>query len=123
MGTLHPSRTGETGGDVHYLSVCQSCIVSRVALEDVSDHGHVVGSVSTKLRALMQQHLTALEQTGLMRDLNQAVRSELGSSHYATMVAVCFHASRGLLVLTNVGHPPPFWYRAKRDEWVWLKRP
>ena len=70
----------------------------------------------------MQQHLTALEQTGLMRDLNQAVQLGLNSTHYATMVAVGFHGRRGLLVLTNAGHPPPFWYRAKRDEWAWLER-
>jgi sigma-B regulation protein RsbU (phosphoserine phosphatase) len=70
----------------------------------------------------MQQHLTALEQTGLMRDLNQAVQLELDSAHYATMVAVGFHGRRGLLVVTNAGHPPPFWYRAKKDEWAWLER-
>ena len=117
-----PAGAGDAGGDVHYVSVCPSCIVSRVALADVSGHGHAVVSVSTKLRELMGQHLTALEQTGLMRDLNQAVQEELDSAHYATMVAVGFHGRRGLLVLTNAGHPPPFWYRAKRDEWAWLER-
>ena len=70
----------------------------------------------------LDKHLTALEQTGLMRDLNQAVQQELDSAHYATMVAVGFHGRRGLLVLTNAGHPPPFWYRAKRDEWAWVER-
>ena len=117
-----PAGPGDAGGDVHYLSVCQSCIVSRIALADVSGHGQAVASVSRRLRALMQQHLTALEQTGLMRDLNQAVQLELDSAHYATMVAVGFHGRRGLLVLTNAGHPPPFWYRSKRDEWAWFER-
>ena len=118
-----PAGPGGAGGDVHYLSVCPSGVVSRIALADVSGHGQAVASVSSKLRALMQQHLTALEQTGLMRDLNQAVQLGLNSTHYATMVAVGFHGRRGLLVLTNAGHPPPFWYRAKRDEWAWLERP
>ena len=113
-----PAGSGEAGGDVHYVSVCPSGIVSRV----VSGHGHAVVSVSAKLRELMGQHLTALEQTGLMRDLNQAVQLELDSTHYATMVAVGFHGRRGLLVVTNAGHPPPFWYRAKRDEWAWFER-
>ncbi len=117
-----PAGAGKAGGDVHYLSVCPSCVVSRVALADVSGHGRAVVSVSAKLRGLMQQHLTALEQTGLMRDLNEAVRQGLGTTHYATMVAVGFHGRRGLLVLTNAGHPPPFWYRTKRDEWAWLER-
>jgi sigma-B regulation protein RsbU (phosphoserine phosphatase) len=116
-----PSGRGEAGGDVHYASVCPSCIVSRIALADVSGHGHAVVSVSTKLRELMQQHLTALEQTGLMRDLNDAVQRGLGSAHFATMVTVGFHGRRGLLVVTNAGHPAPLWYRAKRDEWIWLE--
>ena len=41
--------------------------------------------------------------------------------HYATMVAVGWHGRRGLLVVTNAGHPPPMWYRATRDEWGWLE--
>ena len=117
-----PAGSGAAGGDVHYVSVCPSGIVSRVALADVSGHGHAVASVSAKLRELMGQNLTALEQTGLMRDLNQAVQQELDSTHYATMVAVGFHGRRGLLVVTNAGHPPPFWYRAKRREWAWFER-
>jgi sigma-B regulation protein RsbU (phosphoserine phosphatase) len=79
--------------------------------------------VSAKLRELMQQHLTALEQTGLMRDLNHAVQQGIADTHHATMVAVGFHGRRGLLVVTNAGHPPPIWYRAKREDWSWLEPP
>jgi sigma-B regulation protein RsbU (phosphoserine phosphatase) len=116
-----PFGRGEAGGDVHFVSLCPSCIVCRIALADVSGHGVAVASLSAKLRELMQKHLTALEQAGLMRDLNEAVLVELDGVHYATMVAAGFHARRGLLVMTNAGHPPPFWYRANRDEWVWFE--
>ena len=34
-----PVGPDHVGGDVHYLSVCPSCIVSRIALADVSGHG------------------------------------------------------------------------------------
>jgi sigma-B regulation protein RsbU (phosphoserine phosphatase) len=115
-----PFGPGEAGGDVHYVSVCPSCIVSRIALADVSGHGRAVVSLSAKLRELMEKHLTALEQTSLMRDLNEAVLVDLDGVHYATMVAVGFHARRQLLVMTNAGHPPAFWYRASRDEWEWF---
>jgi serine phosphatase RsbU (regulator of sigma subunit) len=57
----------------------------------------------------MQKYLAALEQTSLMRDLDEAVIDELDGVHYATMVAAGFHARRGLLVMTNAGHPPAFW--------------
>ena len=46
---------------------------------------------------------------------------ELDGVHYATMVAVGFHRRRGLLVMTNAGHPPAFWYRANRGEWGWFE--
>jgi sigma-B regulation protein RsbU (phosphoserine phosphatase) len=113
-----PFGPGEAGGDVHYVSVCPSCIVSRIALADVSGHGSAVVSLSAKLRELMQKHLLALEQASLMRDLNEAVLMELDGVHYATMVAAGFHGRRGLLVMTNAGHPPALWYRAQRNEWT-----
>ncbi|HEY1471424.1 MAG TPA: PP2C family protein-serine/threonine phosphatase [Candidatus Acidoferrum sp.] len=120
-----PAGQGHAGGDVHYVSVCPSCIVSRIALADVSGHGQTVAVFGERLRELMHRYLLDLEQTALMRELNQVVRTELGHGLYATMVAVGFHGRRGLVVMTNAGHPPPLWYRASRDEWAWLetKRP
>jgi phosphoserine phosphatase RsbU/P len=87
-----PVGPGHAGGDVHYVSVCPSCIVSRIALADVSGHGQAVAVFGEKLRELMQRYLRDLEQIALMRDLNQAVREELGDEHYATMVAVGWHS-------------------------------
>jgi phosphoserine phosphatase RsbU/P len=116
-----PFGPGDAGGDVHYVSVCPSCIVSRVALADVSGHGRAVVSLGAKLRELMQKYLAALEQVSLMSDLNQAVTDELDGVHYATLVAVGFHGHRGLLVMTNAGHPPALWYRGNRREWNWFE--
>jgi phosphoserine phosphatase RsbU/P len=123
MAWVHsaPAGIGDAGGDVHYLSVCPSCIVSRIALADVSGHGSAVAALGETLRGLMQRHLQALEQVALMRDLNLAVRDAMHDVHYATMVAVGWQGRRGLLVVTNAGHPPPLWYRAARDEWRWLE--
>jgi phosphoserine phosphatase RsbU/P len=115
-----PAGTDHVGGDVHYASVCPSCIVSRIALADVSGHGGTVAALGEKLRELMQVYLRDLEQIALMRDLNQALRQDF-SDHYATMVAVGWHGRRGLMVVTNAGHPPPLWFRASREEWTWLE--
>jgi hypothetical protein len=75
-----------------------SCIVSRIALADVSGHGQAVAVFGERLRELMQRYLL---------DLNHVVRAELGGGQYVTMVAVGFHGRRGLAVMTNAGHPPP----------------
>jgi sigma-B regulation protein RsbU (phosphoserine phosphatase) len=116
-----PVDLSHAGGDVHYVSVCPSCVVSRIALADVSGHGQAVALFGEKLRELMQCYLSFMEQTGLMRELNQAVRQELGDGHYATMVAIGWHGGRGLVTMTSAGHPPPLWYCAARDEWSWLQ--
>jgi phosphoserine phosphatase RsbU/P len=116
-----PAGTSEAGGDVHYVSVCPSCVVSRIALADVSGHGQAVVSLGEKLRALMQRYLLAIDQVGLMQELNQAVQKEFDEVHYATMVAVGWHGRRKLLVVTNAGHPTPLWHRAVRNEWGWLE--
>jgi phosphoserine phosphatase RsbU/P len=114
-------EASDAGGDVHYVSVCPNCMVSRVALADVSGHGFAVRSMGITLRKLMQKHLAALDQAHLMSDLNEAVMRDLEGIHYATMVAVGFHGRRGLLVLTNAGHPPPLWYRVDGHDWEWLE--
>jgi sigma-B regulation protein RsbU (phosphoserine phosphatase) len=116
-----PTGPAEMGGDIHYLSVCPSCMVSRVALADVSGHGEAVRAVADRVRELMERYLTALEQAALMRDLNQTIL-ELDGIHYATMVALGWHGRRGLLELTNAGHPPPCLFRASGGDWLWLDR-
>ena len=58
----------------------------------------------------------------MMQDLNQAVQEEFHEVHYATMVAVGWHGRRGLLVLTNAGHPTPLWHRAVRRNGAGSKR-
>ena len=122
---MHSKAAGRSdgGGDVHYVSVCPDCVVCRIALADVSGHGLAVEAVGEKLQQLMQQYLRTMGQVALMRDLNQAVRKELGEVHYATMVAVGWHARKAQLVLTNAGHPPPLWHRALDDRWIWLDTP
>src|SRR4029453_4698761 len=116
-----PVGPDHVGGDVHYASVFQSCIVPRIALADVSGHGQTVAALGEKLQELMQLYLRDLEQIALMRGLTQALREAFRDGHYATMVAVRWHGRRGLMVMTNAGHPPPLWYRAARDEWSWLE--
>jgi phosphoserine phosphatase RsbU/P len=116
-----PAGSSRVGGDVHYVSVCPGCVVSRVALADVSGHGKAVSTLSGELRRLMQRYLPELEHDGLMRDLNRAVQQGLDGVHYATMVAVGWHNERESLLLANAGHPIPCVFEAERKEWTWLE--
>ena len=116
-----PAGLSKVGGDVHYVSVCPGCVVSRVALADVSGHGKAVSTLAGKLRQLMQRYLPELEHDGLMRDLNQAVQDGLDGVHYATMVALGWHNERSSLLLANAGHPIPCVFNARYKEWTWLE--
>lgn len=112
---------GKAGGDVHYVSVCPGCRVTRIALADVSGHGEAVARFSQHLGVMMQRYLHAIKQVLLMRDLGKAVREELGGEHYATMVAIGWHGRWGVVSMSNAGHPPPLWYSTVRGEWSWLE--
>jgi sigma-B regulation protein RsbU (phosphoserine phosphatase) len=117
-----PAGPAEAGGDIHYVSVCPNCVVSRVALADVSGHGQAVRTVAERVRELMERYLTELQHRAFMQDLNRTIQS-LDGVHYATMVAIGWHDERGLLALSNAGHPPPCLFRASQGEWTWLERP
>jgi sigma-B regulation protein RsbU (phosphoserine phosphatase) len=116
-----PAGFSNAGGDVHYVSVCPGCVVSRVALADVSGHGKAVSTLAAELQELMRKYLPELEHNGLMSDLNRAVQDGLDGVHYATMVAVGWHDDRNSLLLANAGHPIPCVFEAKNKEWTWLE--
>lgn len=116
-----PADEGESGGDVQVLSVCPAGQVSRIALADVSGHGGAVAAFGATLRDMMQAHLESLEQRVLLRELNRAVSMRLKTVHYVTMVAAGWHSRRGVLMLSNAGHPPALWYRSDTAQWQWLE--
>src|SRR5689334_19327112 len=50
-----PVDDGEGGGDLHFLSVCDFDLLSRIALADVSGHGRDVNAVTQTLHKLMRE--------------------------------------------------------------------
>lgn len=116
-----PVEVGSLGGDVHYISVCSKGIISRFALADVSGHGQSSSIVAELLRNLIRKHINTWDQSELMHELNESLRSELENEGYATAVLFAYCRSTRELVLTNAGHPPPLWYHAKSGTWGWLE--
>ena len=50
---------GTRGGDVHYLSVCGSGLISRACLADVTGHGESVAAISQTMHDLLRRSVTA----------------------------------------------------------------
>ena len=115
-----PLNDGEGGGDLHYMSVCEYDLISRVALADVSGHGNEVNAVTQTLRNLMHKNINAWDQSDFMRGLNDAFRQG-GNGKYATAIVLSFHRVMGRLAFSNAGHLPPLWYHAAQKAWGWLE--
>jgi serine phosphatase RsbU (regulator of sigma subunit) len=115
-----PLNEGEGGGDLHYMSVCDYDLISRVVLADVSGHGRTVNAVTQTLHKLMRRNVDAWDQSDFMRGLNDAF-GQGGHDKYATAIVLSFHRVRGRLAFSNAGHLPPLWYHASQRVWGWLE--
>lgn len=115
-----PINEGEGGGDLHYMSVCDHDLISRVALADVSGHGRDVNAVTQALRRLMRKNINAWDQADFMRGLNDTFGQD-GNHTYATAIVLSFHRVTGRLAFSNAGHLPPLWYHAAEQAWGWLE--
>jgi sigma-B regulation protein RsbU (phosphoserine phosphatase) len=116
-----PFEASAGGGDLHYLSVCNHGILSRIALADVSGHGMGVDSVAIKLRGLIREYINTWDQSALMRDINNVFREDQREGSYATASIFGFYLQFSCLAFTNAGHLPPLCYRASRRQWEFLQ--
>jgi serine phosphatase RsbU (regulator of sigma subunit) len=122
VGLIHSklAAPATTGGDVYYLSVCDES-VSRVVLADVAGHGEAVAGTALKLRTLLKKYINMFDQSALMREINEAFRSENEDlARYATAAVLSYYCKTGVLVFANVGHPPALWYHRNEKTWDWL---
>ena len=116
-----PFGHADTGGDVHYMSVCSKGQVSRIALADVAGHGESASLVAERLRRILQQHTDNWDQSALMRELNEAFNRDATGVQFATAVVLGFYLGTGELLFTNAGHLPLLWHHAESEVWDWLE--
>jgi serine phosphatase RsbU (regulator of sigma subunit) len=117
-----PLQPATAGGDLYYLAVCSKGLLSRIVLADVAGHGQVVSATAVRLRNLLRKHMNALDQSVLMREMNDAFsgRDDLENVRYATAAVFGYFCKTGELVFTNAGHPEALWYHAAEKRWDWL---
>jgi phosphoserine phosphatase RsbU/P len=123
VGLIHskPAEPAITGGDVYYLSVCDKSALSRVVLADVAGHGEAVGGTAIKLRKLLNKFINTFDQSALMREINEAFRSENEDlEQYATAAVLSYYCKTGELIFASAGHPPILWYHRNEKTWDWL---
>jgi phosphoserine phosphatase RsbU/P len=122
-GWIHskPLEPATSGGDVYYLSVCSAGCLSRIVLADVAGHGQGIGPVAVELRDLVRKHINTMDQSDLMRGINEAFGGSAADiTQYATAAVLGYYSETRDLVFANAGHPPVLWYCASAGKWDWL---
>jgi phosphoserine phosphatase RsbU/P len=112
-----PHGKAARGGDVIYASNCATGRITRLLLADVAGHGRAVAGTAADLRLLMRRFVNRLDQTELVRLLNQQFAGLSASAVFATAIVTTFFQPTRRLVVCNAGHPRPLLYRAATREW------
>lgn len=112
-----PYQQASRGGDVVYASNCATGRITRLMVADVSGHGQAVAATAADLRLLMRRFVNCLDQTELVRRLNQQFAALQAQAAFATAVVATYFAPTRRLTLCNAGHPRPLHYSAARREW------
>ncbi len=118
-----PHLQASSGGDVYYLSSCASGRITRFLLADVMGHGAGASDTARYLRDLMRENINLIQQTRLVRSMNQQFSDSTEQGGFATALVGTYFAPRRSLALCNAGHPFPLLYRAAERQWSLIQRP
>ena len=111
------SCDGKSGGDVYYFAVCDSDLLTRIALADLRGHGDEVGVLSSWIYDALRESMSSLDGSAILARLNQ-VFHEKGLDAITTATIVSFYLGDSNLYVANAGHPPVLLRRLNEQEWL-----
>ncbi|MBK9119880.1 MAG: serine/threonine-protein phosphatase [Phycisphaerales bacterium] len=111
---------GGRGGDLHYISLCNSGLLSRICLADVVGHGARVARAGDVLHRLLRRYMNSVDQRRVLRDLNRALEAE-HPDEITTALALSYLPPTRLLSVSYAGHPPAWLYRVRTRRWEPLR--
>ena len=111
---------GAKGGDIYYLSLCESNMLTRMVLADVTGHGENVSKISKMIYQAIQSHMNNSQGDKLLSELNQTAIG-IGLDAMTTVVMAAFYRFDGNLYFANAGHPPALIKLKNESSWLELK--
>jgi sigma-B regulation protein RsbU (phosphoserine phosphatase) len=111
---------GGKGGDIYYLSLCDSNALTRMILADVVGHGQDVSQISQIIYQAIKSHMNDGEGDKLLALINQTAL-KIGLDAMTTMVVAGFYKLDGNLYFANAGHPPALIKPKNESSWLELK--
>lgn len=112
---------GGRGGDIHYLSVCGSGLLTRGCIADVAGHGATVSAISGELHGLMRRFMNHPDQRRVLAALNRRV-VEMGFRAMTTAIAFTYYPPSGSFSLSAAGHPPAWLFSRAQQTWTRFPR-
>ena len=117
-GTLYSSACdGPHGGDIHYLSVCGSGLLTRLCLADVAGHGDAVAAVGREMYGQLRQSVNIMDERRVLRAIDRRV-SSTALAAMTTAVLVTYYPPSKRLTVSYAGHPPAWFYTARTRTWA-----
>ncbi len=114
------SCEGARGGDVHYLSVCGSGLISRACLADVTGHGESVAVISQTMHDLLRRSVNRMDERKVLRQLNLRL-SKLDNGSFTTAAALTYFPPTRRMSISYAGHEPAWYYEAAARCWSLLE--
>lgn len=110
------SGHGDKGGDIYYLSLCNSTYITRVTIADVVGHGEVVSSMSQSLYDSLGRHIDDLNGNEVLIDLNRDAIKK-GITALTTAIVATYYREDKTFSFANAGHPPMLLNRKNSNVW------
>jgi phosphoserine phosphatase RsbU/P len=107
---------GGKGGDIHYLSVCSSDLLTRIAIADVVGHGEAVAITSQWMYHALAERMNCLDGDGILNHLNH-LSDEYGMDALTTAVVIGYSTDNSQLYFAYAGHPPLLVRHQKTGRW------
>ena len=111
---------GGKGGDIYYMSLCDSNAFTRMILADVVGHGEDVSQISQIIYQAIKSHMNDGEGDKLLAELNQTAL-KMGLDAMTTLVMASFYKVDGNLYFANAGHPAALIKTKNESSWRELK--
>ncbi|NIR95537.1 MAG: serine/threonine-protein phosphatase [Gammaproteobacteria bacterium] len=108
---------GCKGGDIYYLSVCESDKLTRIAVADVLGHGEAVSEYSQFIYDALKLYMNEPVDAKVLTEVNRHALSR-GLKAMTTAAIVSFYRSTSHLCFTYAGHYPVLVKRKRDHNWL-----
>jgi phosphoserine phosphatase RsbU/P len=113
----------EQGGDIYYLALCSSDLLTRIVIADVRGHGSEVAQIGQWVYKALDDSMDTLDGTIVLEQLNQLIHAH-GLGALTSAVVAGFYVQDFSLSICYGGHPPVlFRQEARASNWKRLDPP